>query len=144
MYKEEPKEMTLVIHSLEEAFDEDGVQRLEDTHTYRGVCYTKNEKIYLKYDELQEQVPVTTILVVTPEEVIIRRTGGMNSRMQFRNHLTYSFLYHTMYGDVPLTITTKKFDTKIAEGEIRIDLCYDILSQDVVVSYHEIHLEATM
>ncbi len=142
MYREEPKQVTITIHSLEQASEVDAMDKIEDRKVYAGTRYEKGDKTYIKYEEQQEGVTITSIVVVTPEEVIIRRTGGMESRLQFRESLNYSFLYHTMYGDVPLTIETKRFLTAVEEDSVRIQLIYDILSQGSVVSYHELQFEA--
>ena len=142
MYREEPKEVSLVIHSHEVTYDGASSEENKETKLCNAVCYEKGSKTYLKYEDTEEGVTTATIIVVTPEEVVIRRTGGVGSRMQFREHLTYSFLYHTGFGDVPLTISTREFQTDIRPEAIKIHLAYDIVSQGEVVSFHRIQLEA--
>ena len=142
MYREEPKEVSLVIKSHEVSFDGTSSEENNETKLCNAVCYEKGSKIYLKYEDTEEGITTTTMIVVTPEEVVIRRTGGVGSRMQFRKNLTYSFLYHTGFGDVPLTISTREFETDIQSEAIKIHLAYDIASQGEVVSSHRIQLEA--
>ena len=142
MYREEPQHVTIVIRSLERAQEADGTEEIREEKIYEGVRYEKGEKTYLKYEDVQEGVTIINVVVISPEEIIIRRTGGMDSRLQFRNKLRYSFLYHTLYGDVPLCIETKRYLTVMEPECVRVHLTYDILSQDAVVSYHEIQLEA--
>ena len=142
MYKNEPKEMELIIHSHEMTTDGVSTEESKETKETTAVCYEKGNKTYLKYEDVEEGVTVTTIIVATEDEIVIRRTGGVESRMQFRPNLTYSFLYHTGFGDVPLTIATKEFQSNIQSEAIKIHLSYDILSQGEVVSFHRIQLEA--
>lgn len=142
MYREEPTEVTLTMQSLEVAYDEQGAQENREERVCTATCFLKGEKIYLQYEEGEDGAVTKTMLVITEDELIVRRKGAMESRMQFRRGLTYSFLYHTPYGDVPLTIATKELHIERNEKAIKIHLAYDILSQNEVVSFHQMQLEA--
>jgi uncharacterized beta-barrel protein YwiB (DUF1934 family) len=142
MYREEPTEVTLTMQSLEVAYDEQGAEENREERVCTATCFLKGEKLYLQYEEGEDGAVTKTMLVITEDELIVRRKGAMESRMQFRQGLTYSFLYHTPYGDVPLTIATKELTSEISEKVIKIHLAYDILSQNEVVSYHQMLLEA--
>jgi len=141
MYREEPQEVRLTIHTTEVLYDDEMAEEIRETKECDASCYEKSGKIYLKYEDVEEEQQTTTILVITPEEIIIRRKGAINSRMQFRRNLTYSFLYQTPIGAVPLTIVTKDFLVDIQKDTIKIHLSYDLASQDKVVSYRQIQLE---
>lgn len=142
MYREEPTEVTLTMQSLEVAYDEQGAEENREERVCRATCFLKGEKLYLQYEEGEDGAVTKTMLVITEDELIVRRKGAMESRMQFRRGLTYSFLYHTPYGDVPLTIATKELTSKRTEKAIKIHLAYNILSQNEVVSFHQMQLEA--
>lgn len=142
MYREEPTEVTLTMQSLEVAYDEQGAQENREERVCTATCFLKGEKLYLQYEEGEDGAVTKTMLVITEDELIVRRKGAMESRMQFRRGLTYSFLYHTPYGDVPLTIATKELHIERNEKAIKIHLAYDILSQNEVVSFHQMQLEA--
>ena len=142
MYREEPTEVTLTMQSLEVAYDEQGAQENREERVCTATCFLKGKKLYLQYEEGEDGAVTKTMLVITEDELIVRRKGAMESRMQFRRGLTYSFLYHTPYGDVPLTIATKELTSERTEKAIKIHLAYDILSQNEVVSFHQMQLEA--
>jgi uncharacterized beta-barrel protein YwiB (DUF1934 family) len=142
MYREEPTEVTLTMQSLEVAYDEQGAEENREERVCRATCFLKGEKLYLQYEEGEDGAVTKTMLVITEDELIVRRKGAMESRMQFRRGLTYSFLYHTPYGDVPLTIATQELTSERTEKAIKIHLAYDILSQNEVVSFHQMQLEA--
>ena len=142
MYREEPTEVTLTMQSLEVAYDEQGAEENREERVCTATCFLKGEKLYLQYEEGADGAVTKTMLVITGDELIVRRKGAMESRMQFRRGLTYSFLYHTPYGDVPLTIATKELTSERTEKAIKIPLAYDILSQNEVVSFHQMQLEA--
>ena len=142
MYREEPTEVTLTMQSLEVAYDEQGAEENREERVCTATCFLKGEKLYLQYEEGEDGAVTKTMLVITEDELIVRRKGAMESRMQFRRGLTYSFLYHTPYGDVPLTIATKELTSDMTEKAIKIHLAYDILSQNEVVSFHQMQLEA--
>lgn len=142
MYREEPTEVTLTMQSLEVAYDEQGAEENREERVCRATCFLKGEKLYLQYEEGENGAVTKTMLVITEDELIVRRKGAMESRMQFRRGLTYSFLYHTPYGDVPLTIATQELTSERTEKAIKIHLAYDILSQNEVVSFHQMQLEA--
>lgn len=142
MYREEPTEVTLTMQSLEVAYDEQGAEENREERVCTATCFLKGEKLYLQYEEGEDGAVTKTMLVITEDELIVRRKGAMESRMQFRRGLTYSFLYHTPYGDVPLTIATKELHIERNEKAIKIHLAYDILSQNEVVSFHQMQLEA--
>ncbi|MBP5265492.1 MAG: DUF1934 domain-containing protein [Lachnospiraceae bacterium] len=142
MYREEPTEVTLTIASTEIAYDETGSQEDRQERVCPATCYHKGEKLYLQYETEEDGAVTKSMLVITPDELVVRRKGALESRLQFRRGLTYSFLYHTPYGDVPLTVATKELTSEISEKVIKIHLAYDILSQNEVVSYHQMLLEA--
>ena len=142
MYREEPTEVTLTMQSLEVAYDEQGAEENREERVCTATCFLKGDKLYLQYEEGEDGAVTKTMLVITEDELIVRRKGAMESRMQFRRGLTYSFLYHAPYGDVPLTIATKELHIERNEKAIKIHLAYDILSQNEVVSFHQMQLEA--
>ncbi|MCR5639808.1 MAG: DUF1934 domain-containing protein [Lachnospiraceae bacterium] len=142
MYREEPQAVQLTMHTTEVLYDDAKAEEIREVTECDALCYEKSGKLYLKYENVEEEQQTTTILVITPEELIIRRKGAINSRMQFRRNLTYSFLYQTPIGAVPLTVVTKEFLVDIQKEAIKIHLSYDLASQDQVVSYRQIQLEA--
>ena len=92
------KDVVINIHSIhaydvteeEDSMDftTDGVYSYED-----GICRLS----YMESD-VTGMPGTRTVVVVSPEGIVVDRKGALTSRMEFREGLRNSFLYNTPYG----------------------------------------------
>lgn len=84
----------------------------------------------IKYmeSELTGLTGTETAVSVRKDEVIVRRRGTLNSRMEFREGEKSSFLYDTQFGSATLSVDTRKIKTRLdpTGGEIQIDYIVDM------------------
>ena len=84
----------------------------------------------IKYmeSELTGLTGTETAVSVRKDEVIVRRRGTLNSRMEFREGEKSRFLYDTQFGSATLSVDTRKIKTRLdpTGGEIQIDYIVDI------------------
>lgn len=84
----------------------------------------------IKYmeSELTGLTGTETAVSVRKDEVIVRRRGTLNSRMEFREGAKSRFLYDTQFGSATLSVDTRKIKTRLdpTGGEIQIDYIVDM------------------
>lgn len=84
----------------------------------------------IKYmeSELTGLTGTETAVSVRKDEVIVRRRGTLNSRMEFREGEKSRFLYDTQFGSATLSVDTRKIKTRLdpTGGEIQIDYIVDM------------------
>lgn len=82
---------------------------------------------------------VTTTFRVEPDQIILRRTGKLNSEMIFRQGVAHDSLYQMPFGALMMTVkATFLFYDLVPDGGT-IDLVYDIdieNTQAGVIDYH--------
>ena len=73
--------------------------------------------------EVTGMLGTRTSLLVSPDEVVIDRSGLLTSRMVFKEGLKDSFLYSTPYGSATVGIDTRGISQNFGEdgGQVEID-----------------------
>lgn len=107
-----------------------GLQVLEDTGDSIemmsfGKYYTKNEKHYLFYEDIEEETGKKTKnrIKFNDNYVEVMRDGNINGELVFEKGKNYQSLYSTPFGDMLLEVLTK--DISLNELDRRIDLKID-------------------
>ena len=81
----------------------------------------------------------TTTFRVEPEQIILTRTGSLNSRMVFRSGVAHDSLYQTEFGALMIRVcATNLFYDITPDGGV-IDLVYNIEIENTeagVIDYH--------
>ena len=62
-------------------------------------------------------------------EILIKRTGSVNSSMTYKVDTKKEFLYHLPYGTVPMEIETQRIVSKLDENGGTIELVYTLTVQ---------------
>lgn len=125
--------------------------RLEDEEeTYElvvfGHYYKKNNKIYLTYEEVQEEGTVRSVVKVDGNEATIFRKGVIDMRLKFRLNEQKSGSHMSEFGSLLLSTNTRgifhKESTEKCEGTVKLQ--YDLFMQgahageyDMEINYKE-------
>ncbi|HZG70401.1 MAG TPA: DUF1934 domain-containing protein [Chondromyces sp.] len=97
-----------------------------------GKYYEKKDAIFLKYDEVQEEGTVHTIVKLSPEGALILRSGAVKMRMVFQYKEQLSGSYESPYGTLLLTTDTRNLSCRTYKGqqlEGNLQLTYQLLMQ---------------
>ncbi len=89
--------------------------------------------------ELTGMKGVTTQFRVEPEQVILTRSGALNSQMVFRQETAHDSLYQMEFGALMIRVCTKNLFYDITPDGGVIDLIYDIEIENTqagVIDYH--------
>lgn len=95
------------------------------------ICYQESDLTGLE--------GVITTFRVEPERVILTRTGGLQSQMEFVIGQSHDSLYQMPFGALMMTVTTRSLFFDILPEGGSIDILYDIAieqSQMGTVDYH--------
>lgn len=93
-----------------------------------GVLSNLDGVWYLEYQEteLTGMEGVTTSFEVKADEVILKRTGKLNSQMIFREGVPHESLYQMEFGALMLSVCATHINWELSENGGVIDLVYGI------------------
>ncbi len=117
---QEPDEIQLVTEGI-----------LEQTEEGWKLCYEESELTGLQ--------GVSTTFIIKEKEVILSRTGRLNSQMVFQEGVSHDSLYQMEFGALMLTVCATRVEVDITPQGGVIDLCYQIeVEQNAAgtVAYH--------
>jgi uncharacterized beta-barrel protein YwiB (DUF1934 family) len=104
-----------------------------------GRYYKKGNSAYLKYDEVQEEGTVHTIVKMASENALILRSGAVKMRLSFDEAHELNGSYETEIGTLLLTTTTNKLKYKEDEenksGEFQVQ--YELHMQGSSVGQYQ-------
>lgn len=81
-----------------------------------------------------------TAVSVRGNEVIVRRRGTLNSRMEFREGEKSRFLYDTQFGSATLSVDTRKIMTRMDPTGAEIQIDYIVDMDHAIVSRNSLKL----
>ena len=102
-------------------------------------CDEDTAHFFYNESELTGLEGTTTDFVVTPAEVILSRSGSVNSQMVFQRGKRHSFMYDTPYGTFTLALNTNRIQSDLGEhgGNLEVEYNLDIenahLSRNTVI-----------
>ena len=109
----------------------------EGTLEYRDggwdICYEESD--------LTGLAGVTTTFRLEPEQVLLRRTGQLQSEMLFKEGISHDSLYQMEFGALLITVCAKQIQASISERGGIVDLVYDIQIEGMEAGMVEYHLE---
>jgi uncharacterized beta-barrel protein YwiB (DUF1934 family) len=104
-----------------------------------GGYYEKAGSIFLKYDEIQEEGTIHTIVKLSDENALILRSGAVKMRLVFKENEQWKGSYESQIGTLLLTTKTKQLSHKQknsgVSGEIQLD--YQLMMQGSTVGNYE-------
>lgn len=128
-----------------------GTQQYEDQApdvielTTEGTLERVGEKLLLCYEEteLTGLQGTTTSFEVSPDRVVLRRSGAASSLMEFTVGVVHKSLYETPMGAMLITVCATKIDSNLDERGGNLTVCYDITIEDLGMGSIEYHLVVT-
>lgn len=120
--------------------EEDRQDAVELTTT--GSFYKKNEAYYIVYEEseMTGMEGTTTTLKVEPEKITLIRMGNINTRQVFIKGKRHTSNYHTLYGNLIMTVIPRKIDADIAPHGGKVNLTYDLEVNGRRISKNFLHI----
>ncbi len=91
-----------------------------------GQYYRRDDRHYLIYDEMLEgcDTPIHNLIIIAPEKISIRKNGVVATEMVFRSRQTTNTYYSTPFGNLDLSVTTRRIDVTVKEEQIEADIRY--------------------
>ncbi|WP_233569834.1 DUF1934 domain-containing protein [Falsibacillus albus] len=124
------------------------IQHDNEQETYEltafGQYYQKDNAVYLKYDEVQEEGTVHTIVKISGNEAVILRSGALKMRLSFLNGKPKNGSYESPYGTLMLISKTSELKhsqekEKAVDG--RFQLKYQLILQGSSVGVYEMNID---
>ena len=118
-----------------------------DKETYElltfGTLQKKGQSLYLKYEEVQEDLQTTNAIVKwSEEEVFIMRSGHVNMRQKFIKDVMTQSMFESPLGALQMLTTAKSMHLRVgpsqADGEMK--LIYDLAIQGSDVGEYEMKI----
>lgn len=108
-----------------------------------GVLSENNGIWYLEYQEteLTGMEGVTTSFEIRQDEIVLKRTGKLNSQMVFREGVRHDSLYQLEFGALMLTVCATRIRWELSEAGGVIDLAYGIEIEQSNAGEITYHLE---
>lgn len=94
-----------------------------------GTYYCRNGKHYILYDEVIEGDGGTIrnrIKISGTDSVEIIRTGAANSHMVFERNRQNLTCYQTPFGQMMLSVNTKRMEVSVGEDRIDVQVDYEL------------------
>ena len=112
----------------------DDVDPNETELVTEGVLEVLEDGLRIAYDEtsLTGMEGTTTTFLVKGNQVVLTRTGTVNSQMIFEEGKQHTSLYETPFGELPIDIQTSSLRHNLAERGGVMDIKYAIAVDDVV------------
>ena len=134
------KPVEIVRETLRQA---DGASERERT-VLEGVRHRRGEKIYLQFKEVlaEEMDAVPTLLTVENGGVWLHRKGDVGGDMLFAAGKRTAVAYRTPMGMLDLEIDTKRVDVFISEDILEIELKYNLIANEELLSEIEMNIRA--
>ena len=106
----------------------EGVDPNETELLTEGVLEVLENGLRIAYDEtaLTGMEGTTTTFLVTEDQVVLTRTGRVNSQMIFEEGKQHTSLYETPYGELPIDIQTGSLRHNLSQRGGVMDIKYAI------------------
>lgn len=99
------------------------------------ICYEESE--------LTGLVGVTTTFRIEKDQIILTRSGKLNSQMIFREGESHDSLYQMEFGALMITVSAERIFAILDENGGMIDLVYGIEIEQSTAGTVDYHLEIT-
>lgn len=108
-----------------------------------GKYYERNEKLFIRYEEQQEDMTGTIINIIKigPEGVEIIKKGLIGAQMVFREKESINTCYETPYGMMMVTIYTDRVQYTVNEELIEVNLSYKIEMNGEMLSDARVYIK---
>lgn len=137
------KEVLISILGVQ-SYENDEPQKLE--LVTNGVLEIEENRTRLLYEETEMtgMDGVHTAFEIYPDQVVLDRTGTVESRMVFREGERKESLYDMGFGALLLTVTATKVKSAIDENGGTMDLAYNIEVEHSARGINTYHIEVAL
>ena len=97
------------------------------------ICYEESD--------LTGLAGVTTTFRLEPGQVLLQRTGKLQSEMLFREGVSHDSLYQMEFGALMITVRARQIQADITPRGGAVDLTYDIQIEGMEAGMVEYHLQ---
>ena len=97
------------------------------------ICYEESD--------LTGLAGVTTTFRLEPGQVLLKRTGKLQSEMLFREGVSHDSLYQMEFGALMITVCARQIQANITSRGGMVDLTYDIQIEGMEAGMVEYHLQ---
>lgn len=107
-----------------------------------GQLFKKDGSTFLKYDEVQDEGVVHTIVKLADASALILRSGALKMRMIFEEGQQLNGSYESQYGTLLVTTDTQTFTHHTMDrGTGRAELVYKLLMQGDAVGTYTMNIQ---
>lgn len=108
-----------------------------------GVMVRRSNGWDISYEEseLTGLAGVLTTFRVTPEKIVLKRTGKLRSEMVFQEGCHHESLYQMDFGALMISVCASKLHYDLSESGGTIDLVYSIDIENTAAGQIDYHLE---
>lgn len=119
-------------------------ERLENQMDTMAAYYCIRDKIYLFYQEYQEDGSALACrLLISPEEVELKKAGNGTSLLRFRKNTRQECRYQSPMGELSLVSDTRKMNVShqvTDRPHLQVDLEYSLYMGGSLMSDYELHI----
>lgn len=102
----------------------------DETDTIEEIAYgsyhEKNGKHYIIYKTESDDDKISSMIKLDGDEVVIKRTGSVNSVMTYKTGETKHFWYEIPYGKIEMEIETHRVTSDFTQTGGTIELVYTL------------------
>ncbi len=110
---------------------------------YKGERIEKNGNVYVNFTEFDTLKDSKSTIKISEDEVLILKSGGVKSRMKFREAEKSKSIYITPFGEFDMSVYTYKISKKISDEEVKINLDYKISIKGLLDANNRIEIKVT-
>ena len=91
--------------------------------------YFKNGKHYIVYDEIVDGESASVhnkVKIIGEESLEIMKTGAINAHLMFDRKQAHTTCYATPFGQMMVSVNTKRLDIQVADDEIKLRVDYEL------------------
>lgn len=109
-----------------------------------GEFQEKNGSFFLKYNEVQEEGTIQTVVKFSDQSAVILRSGAVNMRLPFHEKEQMNGSYNSPHGTLAMSTRTSKllhsrtYNESRLEGRLQLD--YHLLMQGTAVGSYTLDL----
>ncbi|MGI6070192.1 MAG: DUF1934 domain-containing protein [Blautia sp.] len=129
------KDVLIRVKGLQSVGEEDGADAPIEIVTV-GEYYFRNGSHYLRYEELEDGGPGTTVNYIKFGEtgLEVRKKGVTNVHMVFQEQKKNVTYYQTPYGSLQMGIAATKMNLKESENDLNVTVDYVLEMNDEYVA----------
>ena len=108
-----------------------------------GTMEQLDDRWEIRYEEtsLTGMEGVSTCFSVEEDQIVLTRTGKLNSQMVFREGVPHESLYQMEFGALMLSVTASKIESSLSHDGGTVDLTYSIEIEQSSAGLIVYHLE---